>query len=88
MLWGEIYIKLNKQDTVTQMNEGGIRKIIFLARPEGKRGTGRPKMRWVDSVDQKGEKTGERNRKRRARNRDKWEKSLRKFGTQPGLSGR
>jgi len=38
------------------MNEGGIRKIIFLARPEKKRGTGRPKMRWVDSVDQKGEK--------------------------------
>jgi hypothetical protein len=30
------------------MNEKGIRKLILLARPEGKRGTGRPKMRWMD----------------------------------------
>jgi hypothetical protein len=74
--------------TVTQMNEEGIRKIILLARPGGKRGTGRPKMRWVDSVDQEGERTGERNRRKRARNKDKWKKRLRKSGTQPGLSGR
>jgi len=40
------------------MNEEGIRNIILLARPEGKRGTGRPKMRWVDSVEQGGERTG------------------------------
>jgi len=46
------------------MNEEGIRKIILLVRPEGKRGTGRPKMRWMDSVDQEGERTGERNRRR------------------------
>jgi hypothetical protein len=52
------------------MSEEGIRNIILLARPEGKSGTGRPKTRWVDSVDQEGEKTGERNR-RRARNGDK-----------------
>ena len=47
-----------KQIRVTQMNEEGIRNIILLARPEGKRGTGRPKMRWVDSVEQGGERTG------------------------------
>jgi len=70
------------------MNEEGIRKIIFLARPEGKRGTGRPKMSWVDSVDQEGERTGERNRRRRARNMDKWKKRLRRSGTQPGQLSR
>jgi hypothetical protein len=64
----------------------GIRKTILLARPEGKRGTGRPKMRWVDSVDQEGERTGERNTRRQARNTDKWKKRLRRSGTQPGLS--
>jgi hypothetical protein len=53
------------------MNEEGIRKITLLVRPEGKRGNGRPKRRWVDSVDQDGERTGERKRRRRARNKDK-----------------
>jgi len=70
------------------MDVEGIRKIILLAGPEGKRGTGRPKMRWVESVDQEGERTGERNRRRKARNRDKWKKRLRRSGTQPGLSSR
>jgi hypothetical protein len=65
----------NKQITVTQMKEEGLRKIILLARPEAKRGTGRPKMKWVDSVDQESERTGERNGRRRARNRDKWKKA-------------
>jgi hypothetical protein len=51
-------LNYNKQVTITQMNEEGIRKIILLARPEGKRGTGRPKTRWVDSAEQEGEKTG------------------------------
>jgi len=70
------------------MDVEGIRKIILLAGPEGKRGTGRPKMRWVESVDQEGERIGERNRRRKARNRDKWKKRLRRSGTQPGLSSR
>jgi hypothetical protein len=63
------------------MNEEGIRKITLLASPEGKRGTGRPKRRWVDSVDQDGERTGERKRRRRARDKDKWKKRLRKSAT-------
>jgi hypothetical protein len=27
---------------------------MFIARPEGNRGIGRPKMRWRDSVDERG----------------------------------
>jgi hypothetical protein len=33
---------------------------MLSARPEGKRGTGRPKMRWLDDLDQEqGKGTGE-----------------------------
>ena len=77
----------NKQITATQMNEEGIRNIILLARPEGKRGTGRPKMRWVDSIDQEGEKTGERNRKRQETGIN-GKKRLRSSGTRPRLPSR
>ena len=62
------------------MNEEGIPEIILLARSKGKRGIGRPKMRWLDSIDQDSERTEER----KAINRDKWYKLLRKVRAQPG----
>jgi hypothetical protein len=43
------------------MSDDRITKMVFIARPEGKRGLGRQKMRWRDSVDQDAEDLGERN---------------------------
>jgi hypothetical protein len=42
----------------------------FNTRPEGKRGIGRPKLRWGDSVDQDIRLLGERNWKNLALNRE------------------
>jgi len=43
-----------------------------LARPERKRGIGRPMMSWVGGVDQNSEKTVERKWRREVRNMDVW----------------
>jgi hypothetical protein len=43
------------------MSDDRITKMVFIARPERKRGIERPKMRWRDSVDQDAEALGERN---------------------------
>jgi hypothetical protein len=46
------------------MSDDRITKRVFTARPEGKRGIGRLKMRWRDSVDQDAEALGDRNWRR------------------------
>jgi hypothetical protein len=42
-----------------RMSDDRTTKRVFIARPEGKRGIGRPKMRWRDSVDQDAEALGQ-----------------------------
>lgn len=70
---------------MTQMNNECTAKRILLARPEGKRGIGRPKMKWVDDVNQGSARIGERNCRRHARNEDEWKKLVRKAGAYLGL---
>jgi hypothetical protein len=41
------------------MSDDRITKRVFIARPEGEREIGRPKMRWRDSVNQDAEALGE-----------------------------
>jgi hypothetical protein len=33
------------------MEDTRLPKIVFNAKPEGKRGVGRPRMRWLDDVE-------------------------------------
>jgi hypothetical protein len=58
---------------------------VFIARPERKRGIGRPKRRWRDSVDQDAEALGERNWRRLSMNREEWKKLLKKARAHTGL---
>jgi hypothetical protein len=67
------------------MSDDRITKRVFLARPEGKRGIGRPKMRWRDSVDQDAEDLGERNWRRLSMNKKEWKKLLKKARVHTGL---
>jgi hypothetical protein len=59
---------------------------MFNTRPEGKRGTGKPKLRWGDSVDRDIGILGERNWRNLALNREEWRKLLKKAGAHAGLS--
>jgi hypothetical protein len=70
---------------VMRMSDDQITKRVFIARPEGKRGIGRPKMRWSDSVDQDAEALGERNWGRMSMNKEELKKLLRKARTHIGL---
>jgi hypothetical protein len=59
---------------------------MFNTRPEGKRGTGRPKLRWGDSVYQDIRLLGEGNWKDLALNREEWRKLMKKARAHTGLS--
>ena len=52
---------------------------------EGRRQRGRPKLRWEDGVMGDARKLGERNWRNGARNRDSWQKLLKKTLAQKGL---
>jgi len=52
---------------------------------EGRRQRGRPKLRWEDCVMEDARKLGERNWRNGARNRDSWQKVLKKVLAQNGL---
>jgi hypothetical protein len=67
------YIKVNRlkwAGYVMRMDNNRITKRMFNTRPEGKRGTGRPKLRWGDSVDHDVRILGERNWSNLALNRE------------------
>jgi sorting nexin-29 len=82
------YIRINRlrwAGHVTRMSDDQITERVFIARPEGKRGIGRPKMRWRDSVGQDAEALGERNWGRLSMNKEEWKKLLRKARAHTGL---
>jgi len=57
---------------------------VLVAVVEGRRQGGRVKLRWEDGVMEDGRKLGERNWRNAARNRDSWEKLLKKALAQKG----
>jgi hypothetical protein len=68
------------------MDSNWVTKRMFNTRPEGKRGTGRPKLRWEDSVDHDIRILGERNWRNVAFSREEWRKLLKKARVHAGLS--
>jgi hypothetical protein len=82
------YIKMNRlkwAGRVMGMDNNWITKRMFNTRPEGKR-TGRPKLRWGDSVDHNIRVLGERNLGNLALNKEEWRTLLKKARDHAGLS--
>jgi hypothetical protein len=82
-------IKINRlkwAGQIMRMDNNRITKRMYNTRPEGKRGTGRPKLRRGDSVDHDVRILGERNWMNLALNREEWKKLLKKARAHAGLS--
>ena len=65
-------------------NERTLKKI-FNTQPDGKRSVGRPKLRWVDGVDQDARILGVKNWKKAALDRGERTKLLKKAKVHQGL---
>ena len=83
-----IYIKINRlkwAGHVIRMEEHSPTRRVLVAVVEGRRQRGRPKLRWENGVMEDARKLGERNWRNAARNRDSWQKLLKKTLAQKGL---
>ena len=67
------------------MQEQSPTRRVLFAVVEGRRQRSRPKLRWKDGVMEDARKLGERNWRNDARNRDSWQKLLKKALAQKGL---
>jgi hypothetical protein len=82
------YIKINRlrwAGHVIRLEEQSPTRRVLTAVVEGRGQRGRPKLRWEDGVMDDARKLGERNWRNAARNRDSWQKLLRKALAQKGL---
>jgi hypothetical protein len=60
-------------------------KMILKAKMEGDRKRGRPKKRWINDVEQDLRKSGIRNWRSRAGDRQQWRAVVREAKVHPGL---
>ena len=67
------------------MEEQSPARRVLIAVVERRRQRGRPKLRWEDGVTEDARKSRERNWRNAARNRDSWQKLLKKALAQNGL---
>ena len=67
------------------MKEQSPTRRVLIAVVEGRRQRGRPKLRWEDGVTEDARRLGERNWRNAARNRDNWQKLLKKALAQKRL---
>ena len=82
------YVKINRlrcAGHVIRLEEQSPARRVLVAAVEGRRQRGRPKLRWEDGVMEDARKLGERNWRNAARNRDSWQKVLKKALAQRGL---
>jgi len=82
------YIKINRlkwAGHVIRMEEQSTTRTVLVAVVERRRQRGRQKLRWEDGVTEDARKMGERNWRNAARNRDSWQKMLKKDLAQNGL---
>jgi hypothetical protein len=82
------YIKINRLSWaghVIRLEEQNPARRLFAAVVEGRLQKGRPKLRWEDGVTSDAKKLGERHWRSTARNRDGWQKLLRKALAQSGM---
>jgi len=69
---------------VIRLEEQSPARRVLVAVVEGRRQSGRPKLRWEDGVMEDARKLGGRNWGNCARNRDSWQKLLKKAFAQKG----
>jgi hypothetical protein len=67
------------------MEEKNPARRVLVAVVEGRRQSGRPKLRWEDGVMEDARKLGDRNWRNAARNRDSWRRLLKNALAQKGL---
>jgi len=67
------------------MEEQSPTRRVLVAVIEGRRQKGRLKLGWEEGVMEDARKLGERNWRNAARNRDSWQKLLKKVLAQKGL---
>jgi hypothetical protein len=75
------YIQVNRlrwAGHVNRLDEQSATRRILVAVVEGKRQKGRPKPRWEDGVMDDARKLGKKNWRNAARNKDGWQKLLKK----------
>ena len=70
---------------VIGMEEQSTTRRVLSAVVGGKRQSGGPKLGWEDGVTEDSRRLGERNLRNAARNRDSWQKLLKKALAQKGL---
>ena len=83
-----VYIKINClkwAGHVIRLEEQSPTRRVLVAVVEGRRQRGRPKLRWEDGVVEDARELGERNWRNAVRNRDSWQKLLKKALAQKGL---
>ena len=83
------YIKIDRLKwaghVIRVEEQSATRRVLVVAVAEGRRQRGRPKLRCEDGVMEDARKLGERNWRNTARNRDSWQKLLKKTLAQRGL---
>ena len=70
---------------IIRMEEDNPKKNLTLLKPEGSRGIGRPKLRWMDGEEVDLRKIGVRAWRRRALDKDGWKKVMAAARAQTGL---
>jgi len=78
-------IRLKWAGHVTRMEEQSTTRRVLVGVVEGRRQRGRQKLRCEDGVMEDARKLGERNWRNAARNRDSWQKLVKKALAQKGL---
>jgi hypothetical protein len=67
------------------LNDNDPAKKVLTSQPRGSRPRGRPKLRWQDQVAEDAARSGGRNWKRTAHNREDWRNFLKGAKAHPGL---
>jgi hypothetical protein len=62
---------------IERMSEDRVIIKLYMSKPEGRRSVGRPKMRWLDDVEEDLRKMRIGGRRGKARRRDEWKSVLR-----------
>jgi hypothetical protein len=57
---------------VERMDDKRMVKRVFLGKPEGRRNPGRPRLRWLDWVEDNLKTLGVRRRREMAEDREEW----------------